>query len=145
MMVRWILPLRTVSEANSSEHWSKKARRHRMQHYFVRLSYNKNVPCMHLPCKATLTRLAPRQLDTDNLLTSMKYIRDELSECILGIEKKIYRTAKGKFKSICGHNDSDPRISWHYDQRKSKTYGIEITLEFQNGHSTTSKSTSSDS
>ena len=129
MTREWTIRLKTVSEANSSEHWTAKAKRHKSQQHFVRLLYETHIKDVGLPCTITLTRLSPRQLDDDNLVTSMKYIRDELSECILPELRKTYVTRKGHLAFIKGRADSDPRIRWKYDQKKSPMLEIKITIE----------------
>ena len=128
MKTTWEVPIKTVSEANISEHWINRSRRHRYQQRFVRLSYAKEMGKLNLPCEVTLTRLASRMLDDDNLCYSFKYIRDELSECIFPEKRKFYVTKKGKIKHIKGRADSDPRIKWHYAQEKSSRQGIRIEI-----------------
>lgn len=53
-----------------------------------------------LPVVVTLTRVAPRALDDDNLAYSFKAIRDGVADGL-------------------GVRDNDPRVSWRYEQRKS--------------------------
>jgi hypothetical protein len=117
------LPIKTISEANSSEHWTKKRKRHKSQNLQICLLFieiNKSVP---LPCLIRLTRLAPRFLDSDNLPVSMKYVRDAIAKEILG----------GKL----GQKDSDPRIKWEYAQEKGKTkeYAVRIEIYSLSHHS----------
>jgi hypothetical protein len=140
--ITWELPLKTVSEANSSEHWTVSSRRHRHQQFFIRALFHALKHEILLPCVVTMTRLNFRDLDDDNLVSSMKWIRDEISECIFPEKRKSYMTdddiivkkgriyfRKGRLKSIKGRADSDPRITWKYDQEKSKTLGIRIEIE----------------
>lgn len=126
----WTIPIRTVSEANSSEHWTKKAKRHKQQQFFVRLAYKKFIEKLDFPCTVTMIRLSPRPLDDDNLRSAFKYIRDEISECIFPEKAGVYMTKKGKVKKIKGRADSDERIIWHYLQEKSPGYGIRIEIDF---------------
>ena len=74
------LNIRTVSEANSSEHWSKKCKRHQTQKKLVKwlLTYKK--PLNQTPLTITLTRVAPRYMDPSNLVSSFKYIEDACAE-----------------------------------------------------------------
>ena len=127
--IMWELPLKTVSEANSSEHWTVSSRRHRQQQFFIRALFHALDKEITVPCVVTLTRLNSRDLDEDNLVSSMKWIRDEVSECIFPEKRKRYVTNKGTLKDIKGRADSDPRISWKYAQEKSKTLGIRIQIE----------------
>lgn len=126
--ISWELPLKTVSEANSSEHWTKKSKRHNSQQWFIRMSFLGHVRDLQLPCKVTLTRLCPRLLDEDNLQTAFKYIRDELSECILPDKDRYYKNKAGIFVKLKGRADSDERITWCYKQEKSSYGGIRIEI-----------------
>jgi hypothetical protein len=80
MKVEFILKIRTVSEANSSEHWSKKSKRHRIQKKMVWWLLQCNKPPNHTPVHITLTRIAPRYMDYSNLVSSFKYIEDACAE-----------------------------------------------------------------
>jgi hypothetical protein len=128
-MREWTIKVKTVSEANSSEHWTAKAKRHKSQQFFVRMLYQQRIKDVRLPCTIILTRLAPRKLDDDNLVSSMKYIRDELSECIFPEMKKTYVNSKGKVACIKGRADSDSRITWKYEQQKHNQLEIKIVIE----------------
>jgi hypothetical protein len=127
--ITWEIPLKTVSEANSSEHWTVSSRRHRQQQFFIRALFHaldKEVP---VPCVVTFTRINSRNLDDDNLVSSMKWIRDEVSQCIFPETRKHYITKKGILRDVKGRADCDPRITWKYAQEKSKTLGIRIEIE----------------
>jgi HrpA-like RNA helicase len=114
--VRVVLPIRTVSEANSFEPWRLKHARHKEQQRLVALALNPLRPNMRLPCRLMLTRFAPDELDAfDNLPMSFKYIVDAVCAIITGD----YRA---------GHADSDKRISIACDQKKSDAYGIRIEI-----------------
>ena len=83
MKIIWnyYIPLKTCSEANSSEHWTVKSKRHKLQKNKVKAIFLKERPSITLPCKATLTRISPRQLDVnENLPMSFKYITDSICE-----------------------------------------------------------------
>ena len=108
------IPLRLQSEANSSEHWSKKAKRHKQQKMVVR-AYMQWQTC-DLPCTITLTRAAPRPFDSDNLQSAFKYIRDTIAAYIIG-------------NDIPGIADSDIRITWKYEQKKTKDKEHYITIQ----------------
>lgn len=108
------LPIRTQSEQNQREHWGAKARRTKKHRELAR-----TVTPLHLlgdgyvPTKVHLSRIAPKKLDTDNLVGSFKATRDGIADAI-------------------GIDDGDERIKWEYDQRKGnpKEYAVivEITL-----------------
>lgn len=123
------LPIKTVSEANCSQHWSKKSRRHRQQQFFVRSMFNRSSQEISLPCAVKLVRIAQRDLDGDNLISAFKWIRDEVSECLCPESKNYYLDKKGKERKLKGRQDSNPLITWIYDQEKDKKTGIRIEIE----------------
>jgi hypothetical protein len=65
-----------------------------------------------LPCVVTMTRIAPRLLDDDNLARSAKAVRDQLAE-LLAID------------------DRDPRVAWRCEQERGgvREYSVRIRLE----------------
>lgn len=127
--ISWILPIKTVSESNISEHWTKRRKRHRQQQFFVRelfLHEEKEIP---IPCTVNLIRLAPRFLDKDdNLRVSFKWIKDEISECIFPEKKRAYIAKNGKIREIKGRLDDNPLITWSYDQEKSRNMAVRIEI-----------------
>jgi hypothetical protein len=102
------IPLRLESVANLREHWAKRAKR-AADHRTVALSVPRNLP---LPCRVTLTRIAPRLLDGDNLQSAFKALRD-------GIATRL------------NIDDGSDVVVWHYAQEKSrdKFYAVEILIE----------------
>lgn len=95
------LPLETVSEMNRRDHWSVRHRRlkaHRDAAWLLCLPHR-------LPCVVTLTRVGGRSLDTDNLTSALKGVRDGVADRL-------------------GVDDADPRVEWRYAQaRKPRTKG----------------------
>lgn len=127
------VPIRTISEANSSEHWTDSSRRHQGQQLFTRLAYHQNVKELQFPCVIQLTRLAPRGLDCEeNLPMAFKWIKDELGACMFPDKVATYISKKGIVKTNKGHADSDPRVKWEYGQEKAKRLGIRIQITFPN-------------
>lgn len=120
------LTLKTISESNSRIHWAELRRLHKVQQFVVQSAFYNHVTILHFPCKIVLTRLAPRQLDTDNLQGAFKYIRDQIAVCIFPEKEVVYRNEKGKEVRIKGHADNDSRISWEYRQEKAKKLGVRI-------------------
>lgn len=99
------LPITAVSEANRRDHWATKARR-------VKLHRNTAFalcPVFPLPCVVTLTRVAPRMLDDDNNVISMKSARD-------GIAQRL------------GVDDRSPLVVWRYGQKKGRACVV-VSLE----------------
>ena len=127
----WELPLRTVSEANSSEHWTISSKRHRQQQFFIRQLFTHEGQKINFPCCVKMVRLGPRELDDDNLRSAFKWIRDELSQCMLPEKRLTYVDAKGKIRELKGRADSDKRITWEYSQEKNKVSGIRIEISYE--------------
>jgi len=111
------LPLRLVSEANNTEHWTKKRKRKLQQQKMIGYLLNSQEKPPYFPVLVTLTRIAPRELDGDNLQMAFKSIRDALAGWLF----------PGKAP---GQADSDKRIFWVYTQEKgqSKEYAVQITI-----------------
>lgn len=63
------------------------------------------------PLVVTITRVAPRELDDDNLTGAAKYVRDGVADW-LGVDDRTSRSG----------------VTWRYDQRKGRTYGVDIHL-----------------
>ncbi len=113
----WEIPIRTVSELNCREHWTKKHRRHKQQKFFVAAALKKDIAKVKLPCKVTLTRLSGRNLDFDNLVCSMKWISDACADLL----------APGLMPGMA---DADPRIKIDYAQEKQRKIGIRIEIQY---------------
>ena len=107
------LPIRTVSEANRREHWAARARRVKQQRSTVGLVLGAHLRLAGLnpPCVVTPTRIAPRALDSDNAVGSLKAVRDGVSDAL-------------------GVDDRDCRVTWFYDQRRGSKgqYGVAIEV-----------------
>lgn len=108
------IPLRTVSEANSRTHWAAKAKRVRQQRTTVGLVVAAEMAIrgrVKAPCSVLLVRLGPTSgLDDDNLVGALKAPRDGVADAL-------------------GINDRNPRVTWRYEQRRAKVWGIEIRIE----------------
>jgi len=111
-----LLSLRTVSEANSTEYWRTKNKRHSAQKTHVNVAfYNDRFECP-LPCIVKITRIAPRKLDDqDNLRIAVKWIVDQIA---VNLTKVV----------TPGRADDDKRITWQYCQEKRgvREYGVKI-------------------
>lgn len=120
MKIFWevFLPIKTVSEANCSDHFIVKSKRHKMQKKWIRLAYMRDKPI--LPKKATIsiTRIAPKTLDADdNLPMALKYVKDYIADLI--------------FPGLAaGRADDSKDLTWVYSQEKGKTreYGVKIKI-----------------
>jgi hypothetical protein len=111
----WEVPIMTVSEANCSEHWSKKAKRHKQQQFFVKLALKKGIEEISLPCHVKITRMGRGSLDFDNLVSSQKWVVDAVCDSLIPGLKP-------------GRADGDKRITVSYNQEKKQFYGVRIEI-----------------
>jgi hypothetical protein len=108
------IPIKLISEANNRDHWTKKSKRSQVIKMIVRADLMKFKSHWRFPLSVVLTRIG-RKLDEDNLAYAFKAIRDEIADYILpGMAK--------------GRADSDPRITWHYQQETAKLSGFRIDI-----------------
>jgi hypothetical protein len=127
-LAAFTLPLRLVSEANAHGHWRLRQRRAKAQRATAAWVARPLIGRMlgdHPGLIVTITRVAPRELDSDNLVGSAKHVRDGLADAL-------------------GINDRDPRTEWHVAQRKSAgervrgaAYWVEVAIapkEMWRGH-----------
>lgn len=116
-MKEFALPIRIESEANLREHWSVKARRAKAQrattHFILRPSLSCEFALLAKggTLTVTLTRIAPRKLDGDNLQRGFKAVRDQIAACL-------------------GVDDGSEAVTWLYAQEKGKPreYAARVTV-----------------
>lgn len=95
---------------NTREHHQARARRAKLHrqttHWAMKVARKPDLPCI-----VTLTRLAPRELDGDNLQAGLKACRDGVADWL-------------------GVDDRDPRVTWAYGQKKGKPrqYAVEVAI-----------------
>lgn len=122
------VPIRTVSALNMREHWAKKAKRVKAERRATFVAaftgdqdgFRERIRMTQYACKTeagvpltvALTRVAPRQLDDDNLRGALKGVRDEVA-------------------AMLGVDDRDPVVTWQYAQRKGKPkeWAVEVRIE----------------
>ena len=110
-----LIPVKTVSEANISEHWSKKSKRKQQQKALVKIYLSPKLECIKLPCTILLKRIGKRRMDSDNLTVSMKYCRDAIANLI--------------FPGLpAGKADDSPEFTWAYDQKIGKEYAVIVSF-----------------
>lgn len=101
-----------VSVMNAREHWAIRARRAKNQRALtlttLRYQASRKV---ELPCVVTITRVAPRSLDGDNLQAGCKAIRDGVADWL-------------------GLDDADPRVTWRYEQERGAPRQYMAIVEF---------------
>lgn len=108
-----LLPLHIHSEGNSTDHWRLKHARHKKQRQWVHHALRGHG--LALPASVTMTRLAPRTLDSDNLIFGLKWLRDAVA-------------AELCYDYRPGLADSSPLIAWNYAQAKSPRYGVLLII-----------------
>ena len=107
------------SAANLREHWATKAKRVKAQRVYVGIllrQHERQLRALGWPAVAgrmhvTLSRVAPRKLDDDNLAHAFKAIRDEVAKHF-------------------GVDDGSPRWAWRYTQQRGAP-AIDIDFELQ--------------
>lgn len=111
-MITVTFPCLTVSTLNAREHWSVKAKRAKQNRGETYLQLRCAATGHQVPCTVSLTRIAPRALDGDNLQASLKNVRDGAADWL-----KV--------------DDRHPEVTWKYAQRKGKPkeYAVEVTVE----------------
>lgn len=104
------LPLHIKNGCNLREHPMARHRRVKKERNNVGWALLSFPERPRLPCVVTLTRLAARSLDDDNLAGGFKAVRDGVAEWLRV-------------------NDNDPRVTWRYAQEKHKGYACRIAIE----------------
>jgi len=128
-IVEWILSIKTVSEANSREHWAAKRKRHQTQKNHVDWAFVSSKIGLPGKIHVQLTRISPRQLDYDNLVSSFKNIRDYVAACVVPTAVIFSVTIKGKRYKNAGHCDKGDSITWGYGQEKGKPLEYAVKIE----------------
>lgn len=112
------IPMKLPSSANLREHWrvrAKRSRTQRMDAGFLlmgcALAQGFTLPlASDQTATITLTRIAPRSLDSDNTASAFKSVRDGVADAL-------------------GVDDGSPRLEWKYAQEKgSARVRIEIEV-----------------
>lgn len=110
--MQFTAPIRLVSEANQRCHWATRSPRTKKHRWASRmLCQNMFGRPPVLPVRVELTRIAPRELDDDNLRSAFKAIRDGIADWL-------------------GVLDNDKRIRWDYGQKPGgvKVYAIKVEI-----------------
>jgi len=111
------IPVRIFSEANLMEHWSVKHRRKKQQKLIIHTYLKKYIKNRSLPVKIEICRIAPRQLDFDNLLGGLKTTIDTIADFFIpGLQP--------------GRADGSDQLEFTYSQKKGnpKEYAIELQI-----------------
>lgn len=116
--VAFYAPVRIESEMNRREHWAARRRRFADQERAVSYSWPKpryrdyGAADGNAKVLVTLTRIAPRPLDQDNLVGGFKAVVDEIARVI-------------------GIDDGDKRMTYRYEQGKGKPKEYAIRVEIK--------------
>lgn len=123
-MIAFTAPVRIESEMNRRDHWTGRRKRFIQQHRDTslvwlgyraakRASVDATLMAIHSSKEiiVTLTRIAPRRLDTDNLASGFKGVRDFIAQTILF------------------ENDGSERIDWRYHQERGKPKEYSVRIE----------------
>ena len=110
------IPIWIRSEQAQSAHWAASMTRHTRQKKAIRTIISPL--SISTPCSINLIRYAPHLMDShDNLPYAFKWIVDTIAA------KLIPGLAPGRA-------DSSEKLTWRYNQIKSKEKKIEIVFEF---------------
>jgi hypothetical protein len=108
-MIRLSIPIKTTTTMNSRAHWAVKAKAAKREHTAVAAAWAKERPEIRPILRITLTRVGPRQMDSDQVVTSLKGIRD-------GVAKKLRI------------DDGSPLVDWVYRQQHGE-YEVRVEVE----------------
>lgn len=101
-----LIPIRTKSPNGSHGHWRVLANRRKFERGQARLL----CPKASVPCTVRLIRLSAGKLDSDNLQSALKGVRDGIADAL-------------------GVKDNDPRVEWEYGQEPIKRGGYGVVVE----------------
>lgn len=110
------IPLKIISEANDHTHWRNRQQRAKMQRQVINAIWNIHQPIIILPNIIRLTRIAPRKLDDDNLVSSLKFCRDAIADLLIPGLKR-------------GRADGDPRLKFEYAQQSRNKGEYALVIE----------------
>lgn len=121
------LPLRLKNDSNLRQHWGPRSERNATQIAVVHAATFGWLSKMRRDARLTitLTRLAPRRMDFDGVVSSCKHVRDAVAWVANGCRML---TGKSGTRPAIGRDDDDPRFTWVYEQRTSPAYGVEIRV-----------------
>jgi len=109
-----LLPIKTISEANTRDHWTKGYKRHKLQKMWIRATFQGQINKIITPCHVILTRYG-RKMDDDNLISALKYVRDEIASQI-------------KPGLAPGKADEGEDITWEYKQKAQNKVELRIEI-----------------
>ena len=119
MILSLKVPIRIQSESNLREHWTKKHKRQKKQKLVLR-QYLMTLEKPSLPVEITLVRIAPRQIDVDNMWSGVKIAIDTIADWLI----------PGHMPGIA---DGDRRLTFRVEQKKGdpKEYALKIFFKYE--------------
>ena len=99
------LPLQSISELNTQEHWTKSHKRHRIQKKCI-MAALRNQMISPSKCHIKLTRISNRELDYVNLVSAFKWVQDQVADEL--------RPGQAP-----GRADGDKSLTWEFLQEKT--------------------------
>jgi crossover junction endodeoxyribonuclease RusA len=104
------MPYLLPSAANLREHWRRRAARVRSERATTAAAARAwDAPRVPFPLVVTITRVAPRMLDSDNSASAAKAVRDGIADAL-------------------GVDDSNPLVLWRYSQEKGRP-AVRVEIE----------------
>jgi hypothetical protein len=103
------IPIQTESMANARLHWAVKAKKVQAQRRATACRTPATLKALGPLLVVTLTRVAPRELDDDNLRGALKGVRDQVA-------------------SALGVDDRSRLVRWDYGQAKGEA-SVEVRIE----------------
>jgi len=111
--ITFTMPMVLPSVANISEHWATRAKRAKVQRRDAAWAalHAIGLKGLRFPLRVTVTRIAPRMLDShDNLRASAKHVVDGLADA-LGLQ-----------------SDRDTCVEWRYAQERGKPAAVRVEI-----------------
>lgn len=111
--IEFTVPIRTISEANSRDHWRVKNARKKAQQEEVAIAMHNALRGNNiaLPCSVRMIRYGQNALDTDNLAGSFKHTQDMIARKL-------------------NVDDGDAsKVTWLYEQQPTGTRNYFVRVE----------------
>lgn len=113
MIAAFEIPVKLVSEANSHRQFWYRAKRAKEQREKSALATRTALSglAFRLPLIVVITRVSPRELDSDNVTSSAKHVRDGIADAL-------------------GVDDRDGRVIWRVTQERGapKQYAARVLI-----------------
>lgn len=115
--VEFQIPIRTVPGLNAREHHMARARRVKVERAAASICMRQMLGCtarrcassVSLPAVVTLTRVGPREVDSDNVVGACKGVRDGVA-------------------AFLGVDDGSDWVSWRYAQERGE-WAVRVRIE----------------